>query len=119
MEKTGMRTFRIRTLESSNVMEYKRFPSKSISTASNNTACCDVDRSRISSFFICRNVLASPTRLPNPPWALVRATAAIVPFPWLGVNSQTNLYPFSKALLSVWFMLPRAVLAEELTVLEA
>ena len=64
MVKTGMRTFRIRTLESAKVMEYSRSFSKSISTASNSTSCFAFPRSPMSSFFIFKNVLASPTRLP-------------------------------------------------------
>ncbi len=54
-----------------------------------------------------------------PPCFEVSPTAAIVPFPCEGVNSQTNLYPLSRAFDSVRFMLPRAVFAVEFTLLLA
>ena len=122
MLNTGIRIFVMVTLEVPKVMEYSRFFSKSSSTASNSVICFAFGISPISTFFRSRNVLASPAALPKafcPPRALVSATAAIFPFPWLGVNSHTNLYPLSSFLLSVWFRLPLATLEPELTLLEA
>ena len=120
--KTGSLFFFTITDWSANVRLYIRLFPKSTSTALYSSANSSFVCSSSFVSMTCRKEVAELSMLPYaffPPRAEVSATAAMVPLPWLGVNSQTNLYPSSSALLSVRFRLPLATFAVAFTSLPA